>query len=196
MAVYMSPKDRQRYESTTTNVSNTSKRNKTEPQDTKPKGIKLAVKELYNSISPRVREILLNTVCLIYFLFMLYACYLVGLKAAAKPPALPNDFDYRVELAVEKALLHRRWDHFMEPFDMTLRASMDTPEPQNVSVDNSAFNSTKATIASILKDYDEREQKRQVCDAWNSIAPEMRMDMVQYGEADAFKICWQPCDFS
>jgi hypothetical protein len=194
MVAYMSPEDRKRYESTTTSVSNTSKRNKAEPQDTKPKGIKLAVKELYNSISPRVREMLLSTVCLIYMVFMLYACYL--LKAAATPPALPNDFDYRVELAVEKALLHRRWDHFMEPFDMTLRASMDTPEPQNVSVDNSAFNSTKATIASILKDYDEREQKRQVCDAWNSIAPEMRMDMVQYGEADAFKIFWQPCDLS
>jgi hypothetical protein len=57
---------------------------------------------------------LLNTVCLIYFLSMLYACYLIGLKAAAKPLALPNDFDFRVELAVEKALLHQRWDYFDE----------------------------------------------------------------------------------
>jgi hypothetical protein len=124
MAAYMSPKDRQRYEPATTIPRNIT-RIKTELKGPKPKGVKLAVKGLYNSIPPRV----LSTVCLIYMVFLLYTCYLVGLKAAAKPPAtcaLPDNFDSRVQSAIGEALNRQYWTDPHGPRD-NFHAETTTP---------------------------------------------------------------------
>jgi hypothetical protein len=84
--------------------------NKIKPQDTKPKGSKFGIKELYN----RIPSVTLIGIFIIIYLVSLFHAGYKSIHPAINPPAtcaLPANFDWRVQAAVEKALRRQRFDY-------------------------------------------------------------------------------------
>jgi hypothetical protein len=123
------------------------------------------------------------------------------------PVVLPRDFDFRVQEAVKQALERRqRWtrdDWYLpdgtncrdplpsdEPWNNVVWAHQDLPSPRRVPKDIKGFSRTLASMEEALEKLEaDDDRRKQVCDTWNKMAPETRMEKILHGQDEDFRKC-------
>jgi hypothetical protein len=162
---------------------------------TKAKGSKFSIRELYDRLPSFTLQQLLETLIGIFFIIYLVSLFHTGYKSlhpAVRSPAtcaLPANFDWRVQTAVEKALRRQRFDYLdHDPWDTIMMASMDTPEPQNIATGSAE--ALSITMRLVAKALNCAEKKKGVCDMWNKLAPEVRMEALMSGDIEGIQMCY------